>query len=94
LNLTEKVFNFLRRGELHVVEYLTFYNHRRIEKYLAVPTPDTPKQHSINHSPFSSIQQKLQTAQKSIQESKTFRIWIHGSKIKGKTILAFCINQC
>ena len=41
-----------------------------IEKYLAVSTHDTPTQHSINHSPFSSIQQKLQTAQKSIQESR------------------------
>ena len=40
------------------------------EKYLAVSTPDTPKQHSINNSPFSSIQQKLQTARKSIQESR------------------------
>jgi hypothetical protein len=41
-----------------------------IEKYLAVSTHDTPTQHSINHSPFSSIQQKLQTAQKSIQKSR------------------------
>jgi len=40
------------------------------EKYLAVSTPDTPKQNSINNSPFSSIQQKLQTARKSIQESR------------------------
>jgi hypothetical protein len=40
------------------------------EKYLAVSTPDIPKQHSINNSPFSSIQQKLQTVRKSIQESR------------------------
>ena len=39
-------------------------------KYLAVSTPDTPKQHSINNSPFSSTQKKLQTARKSIQKSR------------------------
>lgn len=39
------------------------------EKYLAVSTPDTPKQNSTNYSPFNSIQHKLETVRKSIQES-------------------------
>lgn len=38
-------------------------------KYLAVSTPDIPKQHSINNSPFSSIQKKLDCS-KSIQKSR------------------------